>query len=84
MKAIEKELREVKRESRFATDLASRLGAERRKRDLESRKSQKLRELFDARAEIDRQHDELVTRLEGELQGQQTVQDLWTVRWSLE
>jgi adenine-specific DNA-methyltransferase len=84
VKGIEKELREVKRESRFATDLASRLAAERRKRDLESRKSQKLKELFDARADIDKQHDELVTRLEAELQGQQTVQDLWTVRWSLE
>ena len=84
VKGIEKELREVKRESRFATDLASRLAAERRKRDLESRKSQKLKELFDARADIDKQHDELVTRLEAELQGQQTVQDLWTVHWSLE
>jgi superfamily II DNA or RNA helicase len=84
VKAIEKELREVKREGRFATDLAGRLAAERRKRDLESRKSQKLKELFDARADIDKQHDELVTRLEAELQGQQTVQNLWTVRWSLE
>lgn len=84
VKAIEKELRDVKRESRFAADLASRLSAERRKRDLESRKSQKLKELFEARADIDRQHDDLVNRLEAELQGQQTVQDLWTVRWSLE
>jgi len=84
VRAIEKDLRDVKRESRFATDLAGRLAAERRKRDMESRKSQKLKELFDARADIDKQHDELVTRLEAELQGQQTVQDLWTVRWSLE
>ncbi len=84
VKAIEKELRDVKRESRFATDLASRLAAECRKRDLESRKSQKLKELFDARADIDKQHDELVTRREAELQGQQTVQELWTVQWSLE
>ena len=84
VKAIEKELRNVKREGRFATDLASRLAAERRKRDLESRKSQKLKQLFDARADIDKQHDDLVTRLEAELQGQQTVQDLWTVRWLLD
>lgn len=84
VKAIEKEIREVKRTSRLAAGLAERLAAERRKRDLEARKSQKLRELFEARADIDRQHDELVNRLEAELNGQQTMEDLWTVRWTLE
>ena len=84
VKAIEKEIREVKRASRLAAGLAERLTAERRKRDLEARKSQKLRELFEARAGIDRQHDELVNRLEAELNGQQSMEDLWTVRWTLE
>lgn len=84
VKAIEKEIREIKRASRLAAGLAERLSAERRKRDLEARKSQKLRELFEARADIDRQHDELVTRLEAELNGQQSLEDLWTVRWTLE
>jgi superfamily II DNA or RNA helicase len=84
VKAIEKEIREVKRTSRLAAGLAERLAAERLKRDLEARKSQKLKELFEARADIDRQHDELVNRLEAELNGQQTMEDLWTVRWTLE
>lgn len=84
VKAIEKEIREIKRASRLAAGLAERLSAERRKRDLEARKSQKLRELFEARADIDRQHDELVNRLEAELNGQQSMEDLWTVRWTLE
>jgi adenine-specific DNA-methyltransferase len=84
VKAIEKEIREIKRTSRLAAGLAERLAAERRKRDLEARKSQKLRELFEARADIDRQHDELVNRLEAELNGQQSMEDLWTVRWTLE
>ena len=84
VKSIEKDIRDVKRESRLAAGLAERLASERKKRDLESRKSQKLRELFEARADIDRQHDELVSRLEAELSGNQTFEVLWTLQWSLE
>ena len=52
-------------------------------RDLEGRRNTRRRELFDAQDAIDRQREELIRKLETQLQHASTVQPLFTIRWRL-
>ena len=51
---------------------------------LEAARNEKRRELFDAQDAIDVQRDELIDKIEKQMQQRTTVQTLFIIRWTLQ
>jgi len=53
-------------------------------RDLKRRRNSKRRELFDAQDAIDQQREDLIGKIEKQLQHSSDTQALFTIRWRLQ
>jgi superfamily II DNA or RNA helicase len=83
IKEVDRGIREARRQSGLAVRLEEKLEAQRAMRAFESARNKKRRELFDAQDRIDGQRDELISQIEQQMQQQQEIQPLFTIRWTL-
>ncbi len=51
---------------------------------IEALRNQKYRSLLEAQDKIDQQHQDLISKIEGKLTQHSGLQELFTIRWSLE
>lgn len=84
LKSIELEIREAKKAKRIADDLQSKVAAQKRVNELEQQRNLKKRTLFDAQDQIELRKDSLIAEVEAKLQQNTTLQNVFTIRWSLE
>jgi adenine-specific DNA-methyltransferase len=83
IKDIDRQIKEAKRAATAAIDLQSKVEGQRQVKALETLRNQKRQSLFDAQDEIDRQRDELIAQMEGQLEQKSNLQCLFKIRWSL-
>ena len=83
IKKLDKQIREARKLSALAGTLAAKLEAQKSIKALESTRSQKRRELFDAQDAIDLQRDGLIGKIESQMRQRHTVRPLFNVRWEL-
>lgn len=83
LKNIELEIREAKKGKRLAADLQSKIAAQKLVNELEQRRNQKKRSLFDAQDEIEQRKETLITDIEARLQQRTSRQNVFSIRWRL-
>jgi len=81
LRELDKEIREAQRNARLALQLSQKLEAQKRVRELERKRMQKRRTLYDEQDRIDRQRDELIQGMENQLDMNHGVEDVFTIRW---
>ena len=64
--------------------LEEKLAGQKQIKALEAQRNLKRRSLFDAQDEVDRQREELIARIEGKLQQQTELVQLFEIRWSIQ
>lgn len=83
IKEIDREIREARRTAASCVALAEKLASQRLIRDLEAKRNQKRRDLYEAQDAIDRQREGLIQNIERQLKFQTNEKRLFLVRWRL-
>ncbi len=83
IKAIDVEIKEVRRMAAVSATLEEKLAQQKHQRELEGKRSKLRRELFIRQDEVEAQRNNLISQLEVQLQQQVQEQTLFTVEWKL-
>ncbi len=83
LKDLDAQIRVLKRESKLAGTLESKLELHRQLKDAEAERSRKRRELYEAQDQIDEQKEELISGVEARLQQRVDLVPVFTVRWTV-
>ena len=83
LRELDREIREAQRSARLAMQLAEKLQAQKRVRELERKRMQKRRTLYDEQDRIDHRRDELIQGMESQLTMEQAIEHVFTIRWSI-
>ena len=83
IKAIDREINEVRRTAAIAPMLEEKLSWRKRQRELETMSGKLRRELFARQDEVESQRDDLINDLEVKLQQQVEERTLFTIEWAL-
>jgi ERCC4-related helicase len=84
LKEIDREIKDTKREAQLAVSLENKVALHKRIKDLESRRAEKRRGLFEAQDAVDRRKDSLLSEIETRLKQGIAKTELFTVRWNIE
>jgi hypothetical protein len=83
IKAIDVEIKEVRRKAATSPTLEEKLTHQKQQRELEARRTRLRRELFTRQDDVEAQRNELITQLEAELQQQVVDNTLFIIEWEL-
>ncbi|WP_245632258.1 helicase-related protein [Edaphobacter aggregans] len=83
IKDLDKEIREIRRDSVAALGLQEKLEHQRQLKDLTVARNQRRKDLFVAQDEVEARREALIADIEGKLKQQQELSPLFTIRWSL-
>lgn len=83
IKDLDKQIRALRRASSTAVSLADKLAAQKAQRDIETQRSKKRRELYEAQDAIDTKRNELIENIERQLKQTHRLKPLFTVRWTV-
>jgi adenine-specific DNA-methyltransferase len=83
IKELDRSIRDARRQSVTAVRLEEKLEAQKTIKALESARNSKRRELFTAQDRIDAQRDELISRIEQQMQERHEITPLFAIRWTL-
>lgn len=84
LKEIDREIKETKREAQLATALENKVALHKRVKELENRRAEKRRGLFEAQDAVDSRKDSLLSEIEARLKQGITETELFTIRWRIE
>ena len=83
IKAIDTEIKEVRRTAATSPTLEEKLTHQKRQRELEAKRSKLRRELFARQDEVETQRNDLISQLEDQLQQRVAEKTLFTIEWEL-
>jgi superfamily II DNA or RNA helicase len=83
VKELDREIKDVRRTAAVAATLEEKLHWQKRQRELEDKRNQLRRRIFDRQDEIDDQRRQLIDELEGRLSRRTTVVDVFRIQWEL-
>ena len=83
IKAIDAEIKEVRRTAATSPTLEEKLTHQKRQRELEAKRSKLRRELFARQDDVEAQRNDLITQLEVQLRQQIVEYTLFTIEWKL-
>ena len=83
IKAIDREIKEVRRTAAISPTLEEKLSWLKKQRELEGKRSKLRRELFARQDEVEAQRNDLISQLEAQLQQRVEERTLFTVEWEL-
>jgi hypothetical protein len=83
LKELDREIKETKREAQLAASLESKVALPKRVKELEARRSEKRRGLFEAQNAVDARKEALLNEVEVRLKQTVTITQLFTLRWKL-
>jgi adenine-specific DNA-methyltransferase len=81
IKDLDFQIKIVRREAKLVADLESKLAFYRRIKDLESTRSRKRRDLYEAQDDIDAKKEELIAKVEANLKQEVREEPLFSIRW---
>ncbi|MHB1099132.1 MAG: SNF2-related protein, partial [Burkholderiales bacterium] len=84
IKEIDRQIKEARRAATTALTLDEKLAGQKQIKALEAQRNQKRRTLFDAQDQVDKQRDELITKIEGKLAQTIETKKLFTMRWNID
>jgi ERCC4-related helicase len=84
LKEIDREIKDTKREAQLASSLENKVALHKRIKELESRRAEKRRGLFEAQDAVDSRKDKLLSEIESRLKQAIVKAELFTVRWRVE
>jgi superfamily II DNA/RNA helicase len=83
IKEIDREIKEVRRTAATSPTLEEKLAHQKRQRELEAMRSKLRRELFARQDEVESQRNDLIGKLETQLQQKVDERTLFTIEWEL-
>ena len=83
MRELQREITSAKRDARQALDLQSKLELHRKVADLERKRNEKRKSIFEAQDQIDSQKDDLLAKVEGRMKLDTVEEELFTIRWEV-
>lgn len=83
VKELDREIKDVRRTASMAATLDEKLHWQKRQRELEDKRNQLRRKIFDRQDDIDAQRNQLIEELEGRLSRHQSLKDIFTIQWEL-
>ena len=83
VKELDREIKDVRRTATVAATLEEKLHWQKRQRELEDKRNQLRRKIFDRQDEIDGRRNQLIEALESRLTKQTQNQKIFTVQWEL-
>jgi ERCC4-related helicase len=84
LKEIDREIKENKRAAQLAAGLEAKLSLHKRVKELEARRAEKRRSLFEAQDAVDSRKDVLLSEIEARLKQTISQTELFTIRWRVE
>lgn len=84
VKALDRDIKDVRRTAAIAATLEEKLHWQKRQRELEDKRGQLRRKIFDRQDEIDLQRNRLIEDLESKLTRRTQTTSLFSIQWSLE
>ncbi len=81
LKELDKEIKTAKKEARQTMDLDAKLAFHKKAKDIERRRTEKRRSLFDAQDEVDNRKEALLADVEARLRQRIEVSPVFTIRW---
>jgi F0F1-type ATP synthase membrane subunit b/b' len=84
VKELDREIKDARRSATVAATLEEKLHWQKRQRELEEKRNQLRRRIFDRQDEIDGQRNRLIEDLEGKLSRQVQTNKVFTVQWCLD
>jgi ERCC4-related helicase len=83
LKEIDREIKETKKEAQLAPSLEAKVTLHKRIKDLEGRRAEKRRGLFEAQDAVDTRKDALLTEIEARLTQSVSKEELFAIRWRI-
>jgi ERCC4-related helicase len=83
IREVDRQIKEARRAAMVAITLQEKLAGQKQIKDLEAKRAQRRRSLFDAQDEVDRQRERLIAQVEGKLSQKSTLASLFTIRWKI-
>jgi adenine-specific DNA-methyltransferase len=83
LKELDRQIKEARRAATAALSLEEKLAGQKQVKAFESQRNQKRRSLFDAQDEVDAQREKLIEKIEGKMQQQTELLQLFAIRWSI-
>ena len=84
LKEIDREIKDTKREAQLAASLESKVALHKRIKELEARRAEKRRGLFEAQDAVDTRKDSLLSEIEARLKQGVVETELLSFRWRVE
>lgn len=84
LKDLDREIKDTKREAQLAASLESKVALHKRIKELELRRAEKRRGLFEAQDAVDTRKDSLLTEIESRLKQALQKENLFTIRWQVQ
>ncbi len=81
LKELDREIKAARKEARQVADLEAKVALHKQTKELERKRNDKRRKLFDAQDEIDERKDELISQIEARLKRRTEENKLFTIRW---
>jgi adenine-specific DNA-methyltransferase len=83
IKDLDQQIKDARREAQGVSQLVEKLAAQKRLKTLETDRTRKRRELYDAQDAIDQQRGDLIAKIEQQLDRRHQLLPLFSVRWSI-
>lgn len=83
VKELDREIKDVRRSATVAATLEEKLHWQKRQRELEEKRNQLRRRIFDRHDEIDGQRTKLINSLEDRLSSETTTKEIFKIQWEL-
>lgn len=83
LKELDKEIKAHKREARKSTNLDEKVALHKKAKEIERRRNDKRKSLFDAQDEIEKKKEVLIGNIEAKLRQSVEMEEIFTIRWKV-
>lgn len=83
LKGIDREIRQAKVDGKKAQVLNDKVALQKKIKSLELKRNEKRRQLFEAQDQIELEKDQLLTKIEANLEPKVQLEELFTVKWAV-
>jgi len=84
LKGIDRDIRQAKVDGQKAQILEEKVHLQKKVKTLESKRNEKRRQLFEAQDQIEREKDQLLAKIEANLEPKVQIEEIFTVKWAVE